>query len=247
MVNFLSEYEKKISNEFHKKGYIIKKINDSKSLNKIKNIFLKSIIKNTKISKKEKAAFDLFNFIHKKIPSNKLNNFRLKIIKDINNQKDIRELYYKISKDYLDILVGNELSMQRKINLSIQMPKDKSSLLPLHSDVWSGDSPYETVVWLPLVDCYKSKAMYILPPKEYIKLLENLNTINLSLLKRYIKIKNKLKWIDIKFGNVLIFNQCLPHGNVVNREKETRWSLNCRFKSIFSPHKDKKIGEFLNL
>ena len=39
MVNFLSEYEKKISNEFHKKGYIIKKINDSKSLNKIKNIF----------------------------------------------------------------------------------------------------------------------------------------------------------------------------------------------------------------
>ena len=31
---------------------------------------------------------------------------------------------------------------------------------------------------------------------------------------------------------------------VVNKEKETRWSLNCRFKSIFSPYLDKKIGEF---
>ena len=41
----------------------------------------------------------------------------------------------------------------------------------------------------------------------------------------------------------MIFNQCLPHGNTHNREKETRWSLNCRFKSVFSPYAD-KIGEF---
>ena len=41
-----------------------------------------------------------------------------------------------------------------------------------------------------------------------------------------------------------MFNQCLPHGNVVNQEKETRWSLNCRFKEFFTPYKDKKIGEF---
>ena len=31
---------------------------------------------------------------------------------------------------------------------------------------------------------------------------------------------------------------------VVNKESETRWSLNCRFKGIFSPYKDKKLGEF---
>ena len=43
---------------------------------------------------------------------------------------------------------------------------------------------------------------------------------------------------------MLIFNQSLPHGNIINREKETRWSLNCRFKSVFSPYDDKKIGEF---
>ena len=29
-----------------------------------------------------------------------------------------------------------------------------------------------------------------------------------------------------------------------NDEKETRWSMNCRFKSVFSPYGDKKIGEF---
>ena len=27
-------------------------------------------------------------------------------------------------------------------------------------------------------------------------------------------------------------------------ENETRWSINCRFKSIFSPYNDKKLGEY---
>ena len=58
------------------------------------------------------------------------------------------------------------------------------------------------------------------------------------------KIKKDLKWINIKYGEVMIFNQCLPHGNIVNKETQTRWSLNCRFKSVFSPYRDKKIGEF---
>ena len=53
-----------------------------------------------------------------------------------------------------------------------------------------------------------------------------------------------VEWININFGEVLIFNQALPHGNVVNNENETRWSMNCRFKSIFTHFGDKKIGEF---
>ena len=119
--------------------------------------------------------------------------------------KILEKLYYKVAKKYLDILVGNELAMQLRINLSIQLPNDKSSLLPLHSDVWSGDSPYEIVVWLPLVNCYKTKAMYILPPNKYNKL------INVFLDKKstssddiYKKIKNDLNWVKINYGQVLL-------------------------------------------
>jgi len=185
------------------------------------------------------------NFIHQKIKSNNLNDFRLKIISDINNNKELRKLYYNVSRTYLDILIGNELAMQTRINLSIQIPKDKSSLLPIHSDVWSGDSPFEIVVWLPLVDCYRTKSMFILPPAKYGKLKKILFNGQLkSSNKIFDKIKKDLKWIDIKYGQILLFNQCLPHGNVVNKEKETRWSLNCRFKSVFTPYRDKKIGEF---
>ena len=61
-------------------------------------------------------------------------------------------------------MVGSELAMQNNINLSIQFPDDVSSLLPLHADTWSGDY-FESVLWLPLVNCYKTKSMFILGQK----------------------------------------------------------------------------------
>ena len=245
MSNFSSKEEKKISDQFKKKGYVIKKINDLKSLSKIRKIFIKSIKKNLKSNYKFKNENDLFNSIHKSIEVKKLNSFRLKIINDINKFKNFRELYYKISKSLLEKIIGNELSMQMRVNLSIQMPKDDSSLLPIHSDVWSGDSPFESVIWLPLVNCYKTKSMYILPPSKYNKMKKIfLQKKSSSSKEIFQKIKKDLHWIEIKYGEIMVFNQCLPHGNVVNLEKSTRWSLNCRFKSVFSPYSDKKIGEF---
>ena len=60
--------------------------------------------------------------------------------------------------------------MQRRVNLSIQLPRDNSSLLPIHSDIWGGNSPFDLVVWVPLVDCYKTKSMYLLPPSKANKI-----------------------------------------------------------------------------
>ena len=135
--------------------------------------------------------------------------------------------------------------MQNKVNLSIQFPKDDSSLLSIHADTWSGDSPFEIVVWLPLVDCFKTKSMYILKPEKSEKMYKYFyKNTNLTSKEIFEKIKNDVNWIDIKFGEVLLFNQSLPHGNIINEEKETRWSMNCRFKSLFSPYGDKKLGEF---
>ena len=33
--------------------------------------------------------------------------------------------------------------MQKQLNLSIQMPKDKSSVLTMHADTFNGESPSE--------------------------------------------------------------------------------------------------------
>ncbi len=243
MVSFLNNKEKKIAKEFLNNGYVIRKVHDEKSLIWIKKLFNKIILKKNKT--KSFSHEDIFNKTHKYIKKNQLNNFRMNLINKLNSEKEFKKKYFECSKNYLEQIVGNELVMQKRINLSIQFPKDNSSLLDVHADVWSGDSPYEAVVWLPLVDCYKTKSMYILPFSKYKKHEKSLfdkkikNSNNL-----FNKIKKDVHWLNVKYGEIVIFNQCLPHGNVVNKTSETRWSMNCRFKSVYSPYFDKKIGEF---
>ena len=77
--------------------------------------------------------------------------------------------------------------MQNNINLSIQFPKDESSLLPMHADTWSGDSPFETVIWLPLVNCYKTKSMFILKQSKYKNFEKFYKDKKLNLFLNFIK------------------------------------------------------------
>tara|TARA_B100001173_G_scaffold298641_1_gene296431 strand:+ start:394 stop:1164 length:771 start_codon:yes stop_codon:yes gene_type:complete len=235
-MDFLSKQEKKLENEFLTQGFIIREAANKESLNRIQKFIINFI---------SRKGCDSLDKSHESISIVELNDFRLDVIKEINAQSWLREAYYQVAKPYLDVLVGNELAMQSRVNLSIQFPEDNSSLLPVHADTWSGDSPFEVVVWLPLVDCYNTKSMYLLSPKAAKVLSDNfkLHTQGDS-EELFNTIKNDVDWIKINYGEVLIFNQSYPHGNRVNKETETRWSMNCRFKGLFTPYKDKKIGEF---
>ena len=239
-MSFLTKIEKKKNKFFLNKGYIISKVENMSSLKYISSLIVKTVNKQIK----ENIFLDL-NKIHKKISIEELNNFRLNLINKINKDKFLRYHYFNIAREALYILAGNELMMQKNINLSIQFPNDNSSLLPIHSDVWSGDSPYEINLWIPLVNCYKTKSMYILEQKDYPSFKKDMEGKNYSSSEDIFKlVKNKIKWLTVNYGQFLIFNQGLPHGNVINTENESRWSMNCRFKSFFSPYGDKKIGEF---
>jgi sporadic carbohydrate cluster 2OG-Fe(II) oxygenase len=239
---FLEKEEINLNKEFMKKGYIVRPVSNLVELDKIQKLFVKEIGKKFKSEKNNLLSLNNF---HKKINVNDLNNFRVHMINHINSDLDFRKKYFLLAKKYLYTIAGNELVMQNKVNLSIQLPNDDSSLLPIHSDTWSGDSPFEVVVWLPLVDCHSTKSMYILPPKHMrdVKKFFDKNK-NANSDEIFNKIKKKVDWIKIKYGEFLLFNQNLPHGNVINKINETRWSMNCRFKSLFSPYGDKKIGEF---
>ena len=41
----------------------------------------------------------------------------------------------------------------------------------------------------------------------------------------------------------MIFSHALMHGNKINKTNETRWSFNCRFKSLMSPYDKKDLAE----
>lgn len=235
------EISKELGNKFINEGYLIFDVEDEKKFKEIINHFDKEL----NDIQKDKPITQKLNYTHNFIQVSDLNNFRLKMINSINTNPNFKHNYYCLAKKHLEVIVGNELVMQQRINLSIQFPKDDSSLLPIHADVWSGDSPFEVVLWIPLVDCYGTKTMYLLPPKYQEEVYEVFKkATNVSSEEIFKKFKEKVKWLEVKKGQCLLFNQSLPHGNIINTETETRWSMNCRFKSLFSPYGDKKLGEF---
>ena len=142
------------------------------------------------------------------------------------------------------MIVGNEVCMQRSLNMSIQLPNDESALLPLHTDVWSGNSPYEVVFWLPLVDCYKSKSMYVLPLQASRQTFLNFSSFEkMDAETLYQSLEHQMVFLNVPKNHGVIFSHSILHGNRLNTETETRWTYNIRFKSVFSPYGTKGLGE----
>lgn len=189
------------------------------------------------------AAGPFLDTIHQHVGVDGLNALRLAVIDGLNAEPWVRGAYFATARRTLEVLVGNELAMQLRLNLSIQLPGDDSSLLPVHADVWNGDSPYEVVLWVPLVDCQGTKSMFLLPPEANQRYQDQLGQFQ-SAEKLFRAIEPHVRWMDLKAGEIMVFSQNLMHGNRVNREAETRWSLNCRFKGLFTPYADKRLGEF---
>ena len=236
MINFT----KKDEIFFRNNGYLIKQTEDLKNLNYLRKKVIELIVKKKPSLKSklkiEKEEIFLNNF-HKYIKKSELNSIRLFVIDIINRNKSFAENYYSAGKKSLDFLVGNELAMQSKINLSIQTPNDHDSMLPMHSDIYAGESPFEANLWIPLVNVKAdSRSMFITSPKNNKKINRLVeNTKSLTLLDIYKKNKKKFKFLKINFGEVLVFSPIMLHGNIVNKTKFTRFSLNCRFKSLLSP------------
>ena len=70
-------------------------------------------------------------------------------------------------------MVGSE-KVQSYIAFSIQYPKDRSSLLTMHTDTYNCDSAFQINIWIPLVDVYKTKSMFIINPKKSLKILKEI-------------------------------------------------------------------------
>ena len=241
---FLTAEDSALGQGFLRDGYVIQPAADTAALQKIRASVVTLAAEHLGIADPGDEGVFL-NAIHERVTIADLNAMRLAVYNGVNAEPWLREAYFDLARRSIEALVGNELAMQRRVNLSIQLPNDDSSLLPVHTDVWSGDSPFEIVVWLPLVDCRRTKSMYLLPPGPNRMVSGRLHEFSSqSAEDLFHAIEQDVEWIDIRYGEVLLFAQSLMHGNRVNLEPDTRWSMNCRFKSLFSPYADKRLGEF---
>ena len=161
-----------------------------------------------------------------------MNKIRLDCFNELNKIPDLDSILYNIVGERIAQILGPDILRQKKINISIQMPLDESALLKAHSDSWAGDSPFQINLWLPLTDAFDTNSMFIFNRSETISILKKIQSGANLIIDELISREN---FLSLSFGQYLLFNPALIHGNVVNRTQRTRVSLNIRFKSLFTP------------
>lgn len=243
-MTFLTEEETRLSDEFARTGYIIAPAEDRVALDRIRRTVAEAAASFLGIAMPaDETAF--LDGIGTQLDTEKLNGLRLRVIEVLTTASWFREAYFRTARKLLEIIVGNELAMQRGMGFAIQLPGDESSLLPLHSDVWSEDSPFEVVLWIPLVDCFRTKSMFVLPLESDARWRDRMHEFSNASVEAFTKAaENDLRFLDIPYGHVLVFTHTMMHGNRVNAESTARWSFNIRFKGLFTPYSDKQLGDF---
>lgn len=214
--------------QFIKNGYVIVKSESATDYGHFYNA-IQSVMK-------EKDVGGNFETLHSRIKLEDLNQLRLSAFFKLNEIERWDEKYFSMAANTLRELIGSELSIQTKLNLSIQCPNDDSSLVPLHTDRAGGHSLFEVVMWTSFTKSEESAAMYVLSPKatlEALSELSNYETNNFSEFEeRYAKDR---VFLSVEPGDIVIFSSNIYHGNIVNVTSGTRISINCRFKSLWAP------------
>ena len=244
-MNFLRSSEQALGETFTKQGYIVKPTENREALDLIQDYTAKSAARFLGLQTPDDPLMFL-NDIGQVIDISQLNNLRLHIISGLMDTTWFREAYFSCAQNLLETLVGNELVMQRNMGLSVQIPQDDSSLLPLHSDVWGSEcSPFEVVLWIPLVDCYRTKSMFVLPASVDSQSRDKMSQFaEEGTESLYQAIETELEWLEVPYGNIVVFTPTIMHGNRINQEATTRWTFNIRFKGLFTPYSDKRLGEY---
>lgn len=228
-----------------KHGYYVFPIENRPLLDEMKNMLFQWSSDLLNLDRAKVTPESFFDYTSKYVPVEKLNDFRVALLTKLANVKEvIGQKIYELGKTYLHSIVGNELAVQRSPNLSIQLPGDASSLLPLHSDVWSGNSPFEVVFWLPFTDTFATKSMYILPvEKSRAMMSEWAKYKHMNATELYHTIEPDVIRVKAPYGTGVLFSHSILHGNVINQEPTTRWTFNYRYKSLWSPYGSKEMGE----
>lgn len=224
-------------NFFSKKGFV--KIRLEKNTLKY---YLK-LKKNIEVKFKKEFKKKSFEKFHEAVSISRINDVRIKMIQFINKQNSLKKDIYKSIQPFLDNSLGPDIIVQKDVNMAIQMPNDYNRP-PFHKDT-PHSSNHELVIWVPLVNCYKTMCMHMFDKKYKEKAM---HLFHGKKKDRYDKFAEKYgSLIDVKFGEAIIFSADNFHYINVNKTKDTRWSLNIRFKNLFTPYGERNVLDYFEI
>ena len=99
----------------------------------------------------------------------------------------------------------------------------------------SGISPYTYVIWAPLHDLDDQGGVYYIKQEESLKVMKKEQRDGLVNGPTVLNMMQNQKPTRLKFGQAIIFNPFILHGNIAFKSNFARIACNVRFQSYRKP------------
>ena len=135
----------------------------------------------------------------------------------------------------VETLCGKELFIQRRAHIIFNVPGKEQLRIWNHYEMISGISPFTYVLWAPLHDLEDDGGAYLVDQKESIEVMKKEQADGLVNGPTVLDMMEKQKPARLKFGDVVVFNPFVLHGNSPFNSEFARIGCNVRFQSYNEP------------
>ena len=209
------------------KGYAIVEIENLENFIQLR----KKFIKNLNINSNEDEDIDIVREKIAKMNKSEINKAMVNLLKFNNLSEIIVNSFPKLIKQ----LCGEELLIQRRATVIMNVPgKGQAKQWP-HYELMSGISPFTYVIWIPMHDLEENSGVYFVELKKSLELIKKEEAQGLVNGPTVLNMMSNKKPEPLKFGEAIIFNPFVLHGNIQFKSNLARIAYNVRFQSIKKP------------
>jgi sporadic carbohydrate cluster 2OG-Fe(II) oxygenase len=208
------------------KGYAIISIENMNIFESLKNSFIEKINIENKIKN--------IDSLRKKMATMSKSEIN-KIMVNLLSFSDASELMINSCKNIVKNLCGDRLFIQRRAATIFNLPgKDQRRQWP-HYELMSGISPFTYIMWAPFHDLDDDGGVFYMDQTISLKTIKKEHKQGLVngplILNNYYNEKP----LKLKYGEVVIFNPFILHGNINFSSDKARIACSVRFQSIKKP------------
>jgi len=220
-------------------GYAIVKIDDLDNFKYLIDTFLKRMglegVRNIANLRKKIA----------KMKNHEINKAMVNLL----SFNEASEIMIKSCKKIVEELCGKELLIQRRANTIFNLPGEDQRRQWPHYELMSGISPYTFVMWAPFHDLDDDGGVYYVPLDKSYEIIKKEHSLGLVNGPTILDKMNTYKPTKLKFGEVIVFNPFVLHGNVDFDSDLARVACSVRFQSRHKPimQKDSDFFKLYNL
>ena len=211
----------------HGKGYAVFSIENMQILEKLRNSF----IDRTNISNGSEKNINMIRKAMLKMSLAELNRLRINDITHTN----VSNMIVNSCPSLIEKLCGKELFIQRRAHLVFNVPGKEQQRIWNHYELISGISPFSYVIWTPLHDLEDDGGVYIIDQEESLEVMKKEEASGLVNGPTALNMEQYQKPYQIKFGQAVIFNPFVLHGNVSFNSKLARIGCSVRIQSYNKP------------